>query len=187
MDRKTFFPSLILSLTLLSIATGAYVQNLFRPSPDGLPGEVDWESYKPPAPEMSVNGLKQQAEVGTFCWTKGFTSLCADASGIPTPTEPLVLAQSATPFLFHFELDDIAPIDDLSFYYFPVTSADVLSEVGADPIWWPYLDNMFRIPLTPTHTASVELTLPSGLYVFNLFVLWQGQGDGSFGYLVEIR
>lgn len=101
--------------------------------------------------------------------------------------EPLVLAHSEAPLLFHFKLDDLAPIEDLAIYYFPVTSADALSEVGADPIWWPYKDNMTQIILDPVHTADVELTLPPGLYVLHLFAIWEGQGDGSFGYLVEIR
>ena len=187
MDRKTFFPSLILSLALLLITVSAYFQNLSLAQSDGLLGEIDFRQFKPPAPWITVNDLKQQAEVGTFCGTDGFTSICADAIGIPTQTEPLVLAHADAPFLFHFQLDDVAPLEDLAFYYFPVTAADALSETGADPIWWPYLDNMTRILLEPVSQIDVELTLPPGLYVFNLFAIWKGQGDGSFGFLVEIR
>lgn len=187
MDRKIFFPALILSLALLSIATGAYFQNLLRPDMDKWADNIDYRQYKPPAPWMTVNDLKQQAEVGTFCWTKEFISVCADAVGIPTPSQPLVFASSETPFLFHFQLHDVAAIADLAFYYTPISSADALSEAGADPIWWPYWDNMSPIFLEPAHTVTVELTLPPGLYVFNLFAIWEGQGDGSFGYLVEIR
>ncbi|GAB4580181.1 MAG: hypothetical protein Fur0022_29200 [Anaerolineales bacterium] len=191
MNQKTVLPSLILCLSLLAVATLAYYQNLLRPNIAPESSSVEYRDLTPPAPVMTVAGQMQTGGVGTFCWSdrRQGVSICADMVGIPTPVDALLLdGYAEKPFQAKFQLDDLAPISDLALYFYPVTPEDILTDVTDSPYtWWPFKENVLSIPLVPSHTATAEMTLSPGLYVFNLFAIWEGQGDGSFGFLIEIR
>jgi hypothetical protein len=191
MNHKFLFSIIFLFLALLLITAGTYNQNLSRSLPERDNPPVDFQGIGPPVPVLTINGLTQTGGLGTFCWSdiEQGVSLCADAVGVPTLSKPLAPEmETGSPILLHFQLADLAPISDLVLYVIPVTPNDELTEVsGSEMRWWPFLETATQHLLTPAHNTEIELTLDPGLYVFNLFAIWESLGDGSFGFLIKVR
>ena len=52
--------------------------------------------------------------------------------------------------------------------------------------WWrPEAEDEFNEHLTLPY--EVDLSLDPGLYLFNFYSQWQGLGDVSYGFLVEVN
>jgi len=191
MNSKSVFATLFLSLAILVIASVAYFQNQSRSVPDESDRLVNFREIRLPSPILTINGQTQTGSLGTYCWIdldRG-VGICADTGGVPTLSKPLATRmETGSPILLHFQLADLAPIAGLALYAIPVTPNDELTgTTGSDLRWWPLLETSTQHLLTPAHDAEIELTLEPGLYVFNLFVIWEGLGDGSFGFLVKVH
>jgi hypothetical protein len=150
--------------------------------PSGDPGDI-----RPPAAVLQINGETQQAGVGTYCWrdeSQGL-ALCLDAIGIATQTEPLVLSGS---FTAQFLLPVEGAPSDLRLNIRRATPELEMKEDNWQGLrWWAYSEGgeVHRLPLD--QQPSLDLDLAPGLYVLDLFVSWQGLGDASYGFLLQVE
>jgi hypothetical protein len=155
----------------------ATIEPTSPPSTSGPVGE------EPQAALMRSGSQVQEAGVGSYCWpgVAGELAVCADKIGIPTTSVPL---QADLSLNAAFEL----PLAEA-----PTTAVLTIKQVSADDEldssaggyrWWqPGKGEQFLLPRDAQ--PQIDLTLEEGLYVFNLFVQWEGTGDVSYGFLVE--
>ncbi len=143
----------------------------------------------PPAAKLQIGDQAQTGELGTYCWQppalKGrtFEATCADALGVPTALDPLVVH---APFTATFTLSGDKAPSEVSLYSTRVTAADEMSGMPQGKRWW-------RAPsgqptgLEATASPSTRLTLSPGEYLLTLFVRWTPPGDATYGFLVKVQ
>ena len=140
---------------------------------------------EPPSALLQIAGEEQISGIGSYCWTDQNTeiALCNDKIGIPTSPEPIVIEG---PFVTEFINPLTSPPDVLALSTIPVVPEDQLpTEVNGMHWWPPNPADQFDLPLASPH--EIELSLEPGLYVLNVFAQWQGIGDVSYGFLVEVN
>ncbi len=147
------------------------------------PVDSEQESTEPPPALLTISGQEQQAGIGTYCWDSGDgVGVCADMIGVPTEPEAIVAGPT---FLAEFDLPIDGNPNELSLSIFPVSESDAIPGERRNWLWWPYQPgDQYSLPLI--QEPQIELTLRSGLYVFNLFARWPAYGDVSYGFLVEV-
>lgn len=139
----------------------------------------------PPPAILKIDGNEQTSGIGNNCWKveNQTFSLCSDTFSIITPKEPL-LARSPFTALIRLPF----PPEELEFSIFRVTDDDELKEAANGKRGWNIKGNAlnrYRRPLE--REPDINLTLPPGLYVFNVFARWEGKGDASYGFLVQVN
>ena len=144
----------------------------------------------PPPASLEIDGATQTAGVGSYCWnsqtgTGEAVGMCVDKIGIPTVRDPLLATSPLKARL-------ILPLADsptqLNLSVFPATEDnEVIVGGGAEEFrYWMPAEGLSR---ELAHETSQEITmeLEPGLYVFYVFAVWEGKGDVSYGFLVEVK
>jgi hypothetical protein len=140
----------------------------------------------PPPAILEIDGKEQSAGIGSNCWKveNETYSLCADMIGVITPAEPLL---TRSPFTALLRLPLQEPPEELEFNTFRVTDDDELKVASNGVRAWSFEGtalNRYKRPFE--REPEFNLSLPSGLYVFNVFTRWEGKGDVSYGFLVKV-
>ena len=142
----------------------------------------------PPPATLEIDGSTQTAGVGTYCWN-GLTAsgetvnACADMIGIPTEHDPLI---SSSPVTARLNLPLAEAPSQLSLSAFQVSSAHELPDSARGYRWWTYTEG-FTSELPLQTSQEINLELEPGLYVFYVFAVWEGKGDVSYGFLVQVN
>ena len=141
-------------------------------------------STEPPAAILQIGEDEQVSGIGSYCWpteSEG-VGLCADAIGIPTSPDPILVE---SPFTARFTIPDSTPPDTMVLAITPVEAEDRMdSEVGGMYWWSPDPTDQSNKHLSPPY--EIELELEHGLYLLNVFAQWQELGDVSYGFLVDV-
>lgn len=147
-------------------------------------GEEGGLSGEPPAAILKIGENEQVSGIGSYCWpteSEG-VGLCADAIGIPTSPDPILVE---SPFTARFTIPFSTPPDTMVLAITQLEAEDRTdSEVGGMYWWSPDPADQINKHLSPPHV--IELSLDPGLYLFNVFAGWQEFGDVSYGFLVEV-
>jgi len=140
----------------------------------------------PPLATLVIAGKEQIAGLGSFCWRKeNGAPFCSDTIGIPTAQEAL---PADSPFAARLRLVVEPPVTESQLSVRPVTVDDQVDSEARGLRWWrPKGEVREQFTLTLEDESIVELSLEPGLYVLSLFVRWQGWGDASYGFLVEVQ
>lgn len=176
--------------SLLAIGSLASCRAAMTPteaSPTLPPAAMPSDGSPPPA-SLEIDGATQTAGVGTYCWS-GLTAsgetvnVCADKIGIPTDRNPL---SSSSPVTARLSLPLAESPSQLSLSAFQVSSAHELPDTVGGYRWWSYTEG-FTSELSLQPSQEIHLELAPGLYVFYVFAVWEGKGDVSYGFLVEVQ
>jgi hypothetical protein len=183
MKRKSPFLLTFLSILLLTACTSTT-----NTTPTiSFPTQTPSDSTPPPA-SLEINDTTQIAGIGTYCWSGPTDSgevvnVCADMIGIPTQHDPLT---SSSPVVGLLTLPLAEAPSQLSLSAFEVSRAHELPETAQGYRWWSYTEGFTsQLPLQTSQEINVELE--PGLYVFYVFAVWEGKGDVSYGFLVEVN
>lgn len=144
----------------------------------------------PPPATLEINGTTQAAGVGSFCWNSTTTNgesvgMCADKIGLPTVNDPLIAKSPVTARLI-LPLND--PPKQLALSVFQATVDNTVKvDAGSDKFrYWMPAEGVNR-ELALQTKQEITLELKPGLYVFYVFTVWEGKGDVSYGFLVEVQ
>ena len=139
----------------------------------------------PPPASLEIDGATQTAGVGTYCWTTDTSGMCVDKIGLPTPREALT-ATSPVHARLTLPLAE-APVQ-VALSVFPATeSNEVQVNGGGEEFqYWMPAEGLNR-DLALQTSQDITLELDPGLYVFYIFAVWEGKGDVSYGFLVEVK
>ena len=133
---------------------------------------------------LQIGELEQESGISGYCWTVPGEDhgVCADGIGFGTSPEPLMVEGS---FVAGFTNPLSASLDSLSLSIRHLTLADKLPDEPGGMYWWrPQSEDQILKHLSPPH--EVELSLIPGLYLFNYFAKWEGTGDVTYSFLVEV-
>jgi len=144
-------------------------------------------SASPPPAILEIGGNEQTAGIGNNCWKveKEKPMLCSDTFSIITPRQPLL---TGSPFTAHLRLPLQELPDELGYSVTQIMDKNESYESQNDFFrTWNFNINEENWHKLPSERESdINLTLPSGLYVFNVFAKWEGKGDVSYGFLVQV-
>lgn len=142
----------------------------------------------PPSATLEIDGVTQTAGIGTFCWNTKTGSgenvdMCVDKIGIPTAQNPIILKSPVTARL-RFSISD--PPYEMSASIFAASNDNKLDADAGDNRWWSYSEGM-SLELLPEAEQEIRLEQKTGLYIFYIFAVWEGKGDASYGFLIEVK
>jgi hypothetical protein len=139
----------------------------------------------PPPAILEINGNEQTAGIGNNCWkTDNETPMpCGDTFSINTPADPLL---TRSPFTAHLSLPIQEPPEELGFSSIRVTDDDAIIEAANGFRAWRWGLQGMEIQVPLERESDINLSLPPELYVFNVFAKWEGKGDVSYGFLVQV-
>jgi hypothetical protein len=186
----------IMKNNLLAIALLVFVLSACGRTADGgailptLMPDMPGQAQAPIPSYLEINGQVQTAKVGSYCWDytdengKPVGGACQDSIGISTPIEPLPAAKTITAQL---SLPYATPPNILSLGISAVSSEnEILLEEGAGLRLWEYTEGINReLDLQPRQEVKVELE--PGLYIFNIWAVWDDKGEVTYGFLVEVK
>jgi len=157
---------------------------------DILPTFLPDMSGESPAPAyLEIDGQLQTAAVGSYCWdyidmNNEPVGACSDSIGISTPIQPLpakktITAQLSLPYSTFPSI--------LSLGVFTASNENEIPlEEESNIRLWSYLEGINReLALQPRQEVTIELE--PGLYVFNLWAVWDDKGEVTYGFLVEVK
>ena len=139
----------------------------------------------PKAPDagLTVNGTRQTAALGTYCWRVESRGICADAELI-TPADPIA---APTTFTAQFELGLADELTSLTLDVFPIAGLDEQDSPGDDIRSWRQVSEAtYHTEIVPA-SAVLELSLEPGSYAFRLYARWGPGLNAAYGFLVEVN
>ena len=149
----------------------------------------DMSGHSPAPSYLEINGQFQTAKVGSYCWdyldeNNEPVGACMDSIGISTPIEPLPAEKTITA---QFSLPYTTPPKTLSLLVFAASSENEIPlEEGGDLRLWSYTEGINReLVLQPSQELKIELE--PGLYVFDIWAVWDDKGEVTYGFLVEVK
>lgn len=171
-------------LTIGSLASCRAAMTPTEAHPTLTPVSMPSDGSPPPA-SLEIDGVKQTAGVGTYCWTSAITGMCVDKIGLPTVKDPFI---ATSPVAARLTLPLADTPTQLVLSVFPATEANEVKvdESGEDFHYWMPAEGLTR-ELALQTSQELTLELDPGLYVFYVFVVWEGQGDVSYGFLVDVQ
>lgn len=142
-------------------------------------------SASPPPAILEIGGNEQTAGIGNNCWKidNETPMLCGDTFSINTPAYPLI---TRSPFTARLRLPLQEPPEELGFSSIRVTDDDAIIEAANGFRAWSWGLQGMEIQVPLERESDINLSLPPGLYVFNVFAKWEGKGDVSYGFLVQV-
>lgn len=151
-------------------------------TPQPLPSETpaSWRNGAPPA-RLVVPGVGEQvAGVAEHCWLP--MGLCIEHGGVPTQADPLPLPRSFVARLLH------APAQQPVVHRLSILRATDLAEVGDwDGLrWWDFAFVERDYDLLLQREQDIQVSREPGLYVLQVYVVWENLGDVNYGFLVEL-
>lgn len=174
--------------TLIACAPATNTEQSTAPTPASLfqnPADTS-----PPPATLTINGATQTAGVGTYCWNTPTSpsesvEACVDKVGVPTAPDPL---RSSSPVngILTLPLND--PPTQLVLSIFPASDVNEikLPDATGDNRWWNFIEG-YTSKLSLQTSQEIHQQLQPGLYVFYVFAVWEGKGDVSYGFLVEVK
>lgn len=144
----------------------------------------------PPSAVLEIGDSTQTAGIGTFCWNIKIESgekvdMCVDKIGLPTVQEPIVTTSPVNARLI-LALQSLPGQLELS--VFPATAENEVTD-QIDPgglRYWMPSEGVYH-ELVLQSAQDITLKLEPGVYVFYVFGVWEGKGDVSYGFLVEVK
>jgi hypothetical protein len=127
-------------------------------------------STPPPGASLSVGGASIDGGIGTHCWS-GF---CRDYTG---PITSPLLSQVAPGEAFTLSFQQGTPTEVVISWY----KAPAPPPPAHGVLAWS-LD-----PRTATRAERAEAPAEPGLYVLSVFARWDGKGDVTYGWYIEVR
>jgi hypothetical protein len=108
-----------------------------------------------------------------------------DKIGLPTVREPLSTTSLVKARL---TLPLAEPPAQVGLSVFPASEEnEVQANTGTDPfLYWMPAEGLSR-ELALQTSQEFTLELDPGRYVFYIFAVWDGKGDVSYGFLVEVK
>lgn len=91
---------------------------------------------------------------------------------------------TGSPFKAHLTLPLQETPDELGFSVIRVTDAD--APAVNDFRAWSYDLQGTEIQVPLGRESDIDISLEPGLYVFKVFARWEGKGDVSYGFLVQV-
>ncbi len=175
---------------MLALAACAPITPVSQPAPTLAATATAVSLAKPPGMTLAVNGLTQNGGTGSYCWNADPQNAagrvdCVDTGGIPTSKEPLVLTDFPAQAEFRLASDRMPDSVILS-----VQPAD--SELaGPDESrrWWQPAEGWSgSLPANNPFTYAFDKDEfgGNGLYIIHVQCVWQGAGDASYGFLVQV-
>jgi len=154
---------------------------------DEIPVPAPTDQAPPPA-TLTINSITQTSGIGTYCWnfkTANGESVdaCADKIGIPTAIDPLNASSPVKGQLTLPLSDSPSQLVLTAFHALPTLE---LPEKTGGYRWWHFTEG-FITPLSLQASQEINIKLDRGLYVFYVFAVWEGAGDVSYGFLVNVE
>lgn len=148
---------------------------------------VPTEDAPPPA-TLEINGSVQNAGIGTNCWSiqtnpNGPVEACIDTIGIPTALTPIV---SESPFTAQLHFLTNRQPQQVAASVSAVSSEHELHDGTKEYRWWSYVEGT-NLELTPATEQEIKLDLESGLYLLNVFSVWENKGEVTYGFLIKVK
>jgi len=176
------FLMLVSLFALLSTACSAIVSTETIGKP-----ETDPNFSSPPPAVLHISDLTQEGGLGSYCWTDANigASMCADAIGIPTSPEPLMVA---SPLEGSLEINFPYAPRELTLTILPVDEQNIPAPGPKGLLYWnPGVEGVTQIHLPIQTVPAFNQELAPGKYVFNFFVRWIDYGDASYGFFLEVQ
>ena len=170
---------------LLTLLTFALIVGCTAETPTVTPTDLpdtDPLADAPPPATLEIGGTVQTAGVGTYCWSGASVAACVDKIGIPTAPDPLKTSSPVTALL---TLPLEQPPTQVSLTIFPAADNELPDTFGGYR-WWSFVEGYISM-LEPQTEQDIQAELEPGLYIFYVFVVWEGKGDVSYGFLVEVE
>jgi len=142
----------------------------------------------PPSAKLTINGTTQTSGVGTYCWNfktgnEESVDACADKIGIPTAIDPL---KASSPVKGQLTLPLSDPPSQLVLTAFHALPTLELPEKTGGYRWWNFTEGYIS-PLSLQASQEINIKLDRSQYVFYVFAVWEGKGDVSYGFLVNVE
>lgn len=158
------------------------------PSNNSSSPAISSSNEPPPPATLTINGATQTAGIGTYCWSATTTpgesvQACVDKVGVPTALDPL---KSSSPVRGTLTLPVNDPPTQLALTVFPASNVNEIKSPDATHRWWSFIEGYVSI-LALQPSQEIKQDLQPGMYVFYVFALWEGKGDVSYGFLVEVK
>jgi hypothetical protein len=144
---------------------------------------------RPPDSTLSYGGQEVKGELGSYCWSRGSSGLCADTAGVWPGRKRTLTVPSGSEVVFHF--GGQAPPDRVN-----ATASSPPDKVMASASPWPEKGASTastaqnRRRSLKAHGSGVERTipveLPPGEYLLNVIVLTQ-QGDAGYAFRIMVK
>lgn len=149
-----------------------------EPLPSATP--VSWRNGAPPARLVAPGLGEQAAGVAEHCWRP--LGLCIEHGGIPTQADPLRLPRAFVARLLH------APAQQPVVHRLSILRAADLAEVGDwDGLrWWDFAFVERDYDLLLQREQDIQVSREPGLYVLQIYIVWEDLGDVNYGFLVEL-
>ena len=140
------------------------------PSPASSPTEppsavMTFTAGNRPSAELTPGQERQEAELGTHCWTSGDSGLCADYAGVVAPKRAIEVP-AGTELRVEGE----------------ATSVDGVIGVYVDHGGWGDVNSKQELKLGD---GSDTIRVDPGEYVISLFTVWD-QGDAALAFRIVV-
>ena len=140
---------------------------------------------EPPHATLEVNGQKQIAGLGGYCWLNS----CLDGTAISTNSMPIV-AQTSSAIHLHLPLVDPPNKLALSTMWISPPGKPEYDEFHGDQeqaIWYFNRPIIALGDLPLRREQDLKLSLEPGFYVLILDATWKEYGDVSYGLFIEVQ
>lgn len=133
--------------------------------------EISKLSEPPFAVLRTADGIAVHGGLGTYCWRSGQQGLCVDMIGPITNVDPIRLAVGE---LYTLDFETVQPTS-IEQSWIDVAGATG-QPMGGERAWTdPRMQHLDGPPTTP------------GRYILSLFTRWDGYGDVSYGFYIELH
>lgn len=106
-----------------------------------------------------------------------------DSVGFPTAFTPL---SGKSPITAQLSFATNETPDQISAGVFEASKTDAVEVKTGEYYIWSYIEGI-NMDLPPQIQQEVILDLDPGLYVFNVFTIWENKGEVSYGFFIEVK
>lgn len=146
------------------------------------------DSREPPLATLEINGITQEARIGSYCWLTQTDAgepveACQDSVAVATPHTPL---ESSSPVTAQLRFAVKQPPDQISASVFVASDDDGFDVNTGELNLWSNKEGTL-VTLQPQTRQEFTLELAPGLYVFQVYCVWDNNGEASYGFLIEVK
>ena len=144
---------------------------------------------RPPDSTLSYGGQEVKGAVGSYCWSRGSSGLCADTAGVWPGRKRTLTVPSGSEVVFHFggqgppdrvNASASSPPDKV------MASASPWPEKGASTASTAQNRRRSLKTLGSGVEKTIPVELPPGAYLLNVIVLTQ-QGDAGYAFRIMVK
>lgn len=138
----------------------------------------------PPNIILSHNGVEQISVIGSFCWPIDTRVICADGMSWPSPNVAVNVTKGER---IDFVYPEREQVNHVEYQLRKVSDSDKQEDINSsDKLYWNVpVENV--VTMKPSEMDSLIVNVESGLYLLTLFGWWQGIGDATHGFLIEVE